>query len=407
MNLRRSILLTLSVLGFCSLLSATAQGPDEKGSVLRTPFDAPAATTPIPPNPAPPVTASSASPSYLKAVLPDSAPGRFDDPNPRRSLNPDDDLQLNRDLQITPAAGNWLVMVISYPGKNGPVEARKMCLELRNNKRVPAYVFVFGAEERRKEYDRVKKIIDRQQEFFKKQGVWPEEPLRVRHQQIDVQHAVLMGGYPDADAAKSALNAIKNWPSPDPAKVALEHRVEWVPDPQNLKKALKAESAPVNPYKRAFVARNPTVKQETVEPKMDVATLRRLNSDEPLSLFNCKKPFTLAVKEYQTPFTMQDKDASPTIWDSLGANKNNKEDFARKSAHNLAESLRQRKLDAFVLHGKFSSSVTVGSFDAPNDPALLAMQETLATRFNQPPFTQFPLSQIQFFHRPVPMAVPR
>jgi hypothetical protein len=60
------------------------------------------------------------------------------------------------------------------------------------------------------------------------------------------------------------------------------------------------------------------------------------------------------------------------------------------------------KLEAYVLHSKFSSTVTVGSYDSPDDPALKAMQETLATRFNQHPFTM-----VQFFHRPVPMAVPR
>ena len=43
-------------------------------------------------------------------------------------------------ISVTPAAGKWMIFVISYRGANGPQQARKMTVELRG-RRVPAYVF--------------------------------------------------------------------------------------------------------------------------------------------------------------------------------------------------------------------------------------------------------------------------
>jgi hypothetical protein len=392
MNDRR-ILGFVSVLGLLGLLNASAQGPDEKGAVLRNGFES-AAPQPAPPRAAP-----------MDAPRTTTAPATVLTPEYLRSiLNSEDNLDINRDIQVTPAAGNWLIMVISYPGKDGPMQARKMALELRSKNRIPAYVFVFGAEERRKENERVKKIIEQQKAFYQQNNLTPDHGVRVRHQQIDVQHAVLIGGYGDDEAAKKALETIKKWDQPDEKKVDLEVKYYRLEDGGKGNKKEQREAYYVNPFKRAFVCRNPTVKQETQAPKMDVAALRQMNADEPYSLFHCKKPFTLAVKEFQTPYMMQDKTTTASIWDKVGGfGKTAHPDHAKISAHNLAETLRKVNLaDTYVLHSKYSSSVTVGSFESADDPALKMMQDKLADRFNQAPFTQ-----IQFFHRPVPMAVPR
>jgi hypothetical protein len=406
MKLRRPFALTLGALGFCSLLSVPAQGPDDKGSVFRNPFAEPAA-----PSSPPPAAAPRPMPEAGKSSFPDIVNS---DGAARRLINPDDAPDINRDIQVTPAAGNWLIMVIDYissppadgrPGRDGAVEARKMCFELRNKYRVPAFVFQYGKEERRKEYDRVKKIYDQQQKFFKESNFWPEQPLRYSMRHIDVQHAVLMGGYPDVDAANRALVKVHKWELPDPSKVALETIYYQGVDPKARDK--KADSQYLNPFKRAFACRNPSVKQDAQQERVDVAALKRLNADESYSLFTCKKPFTLAVKEFQTPhsYMMPDRAAAPTVWDKLTGSAP-EQDVAKINAHRLAQALRAFNLEAFVLHSKYSSSVTVGSFDGPNDPALIAMQDSLAARFNRPEFAQFQ-AQVQFFHRPVPMAIPR
>jgi hypothetical protein len=292
-----------------------------------------------------------------------------------------------------------MILIISYQGANGPQQARKMALELRN-RRAQAYVFSYGAEERKKEFDRVRKLLEDQQKFFAEKKVTPEQGIRVRYQNIEVQHAVLIGGYSDQDSALRALKQVREWPELDPTKVDLETMFVKQTGPKGV-----TEAKYVNPFKRAFVARNPTIKQDAPrKEQLDIKALRAMNSEETYSLLKCPKRYTLAVKEFQTPFMMQDSKTSSNLWETLGmANKTDRVDGAALSAHNLAEALRKAmRVDAYVLHTKYSSVVTVGSYDNPEEPGLKSMQEFLAGRFSQQP-----LVQIQFFHRPVPMAVPQ
>jgi hypothetical protein len=69
-----------------------------------------------------------------------------------------------------------------------------------------------------------------------------------------------------------------------------------------------------------------------------------------------------------------------------GSNEGSLLDAAAKQAHQLAEVLRspQLKFDAYVLHTKDLSIVTVGSFDSEKDPRMLQLMGQLAKlRFDQ------------------------
>ena len=90
-----------------------------------------------------------------------------------------------------------------------------MVTEMRGNStyRLPAYVFYYGAEERRKENDRVKRLIAEQMETYKKNNIVPDEGITVRHRTVEVQYAVMLGGYPDAATAKYALERMRHLPA--------------------------------------------------------------------------------------------------------------------------------------------------------------------------------------------------
>jgi hypothetical protein len=72
--------------------------------------------------------------------------------------------------------------------------------------------------------------------------------------------------------------------------------------------------------------------------------------------------------------------------------------------------LRKNKLEAYVLHTKFSSVVTVGGFDSLEDPNLLAMQRTLSERLpaleNSMRRLNPTLQSMMFFPKAMPMKVP-
>jgi hypothetical protein len=407
---------TLLFLGIVTLLAMTAdirdsraQGPDEKGAVLVTGFGVPG-PAPMPVNSMPanvptmpqPTRSPSERPDFLKGFLADVQ--TFDGAKVRRAglevleEKPD----INQDIQITPKVGPWVVFLIGCTGDEGPDQARKMVTEMRTNPtyRLPAYVFYFGAEERRKENDRVKKLIAEQKEFFQKNKIMPDEGLTVRHRTVDVQYAVLLGGYADADSARAALMRMRQLPAPDAKKVALDVRYSGMAGTK------EGYAHYVNPFTRAFVCRNPTVKEQsgqmTKEDALkELAEVRGLNADEPYSLFNCRKSITLAVKGFQTPFMMKGQEATSTILGQTGLRQEGK-DYAKLSAHNLAEALRKQQIEAYVLHSSFSSIVTVGGFDSLQDPALKYMQDVLAKKLNEGPYVQ-----IQFFSQPMPMPVPR
>src|SRR5205823_2822518 len=101
--------------------------------------------------------------------------------------------------------------------------------ELRSHYKMPAYVFTYGIEERRQEYERVKQILDEQRKFVQSKNIevmyaprskdrmQPAAPIRsndlpvsyamnllhVKH--IQLQCAVLVGAYSSEDAAYQAL----------------------------------------------------------------------------------------------------------------------------------------------------------------------------------------------------------
>src|SRR5262245_33570230 len=113
MKLRRPFFLMLSFFGFSALASVPAQGPTEKGSVLRSPFN-----EPVPTQASNALPAGSTPPGYLKSFLTDAKAVDSSAPNARHLVNPDDVPDINADLKVTAAAGPWMIMIISYPGND-------------------------------------------------------------------------------------------------------------------------------------------------------------------------------------------------------------------------------------------------------------------------------------------------
>jgi hypothetical protein len=216
---------------------------------------------------------------------------------------------------------------------------------------------------------------------------------------VEDQCAVLVGGYADDNAAHRALARLKQQKPPDPKKVTLYTKYYQV----ETEKEKRAERVYVNPFRSAFVARNPTTKTERPQDwdKLDVAALKRMNSQEPYSLLQCPKPVTLAIKMVHTPTVVQPKSFSGAFLETLGLGTSEREgDVAAQSAHNLAEYLRKTmNLPAYVLHTKFYSLVTIGEFEGLQDPALRATQTQLPEQLKH-------LAQVQLFPNPVAMQVP-
>jgi hypothetical protein len=341
---------------------------------------------------------------------------------PRRTQIPDEwreqheDPGLNRDILVTPAAGPYLIYVTSYTGPKGPSMARELVSELRGDPyRLPAFVFNYGEKERREELERVRKEVERRREALRQQGLSGDVPIRVPHMKIDVEVGVLVGGYRDHESARRDLERIKKLPTPDPRKVKLPGVVVGELSNRGTGTA-KSAVMPVNPFVRAIVVRNPGLagqkglaadqrELETLHRK-DLAILERLNSGAPYNLLKSRKPWTLAVKQFQLPTVIEQKTATGGFWGKLGlgGKSNERADTAAHNANALAELLRQGGWEAYVLHTRFNSVVTVGGYDRQDDPRIAHDQQGLAAlnerlgRFDP---------GLRMFPQAIPMPVPR
>jgi hypothetical protein len=313
-----------------------------------------------------------------------------------------------REYMVTSAQGPWMVCVAYYSGEEAPMDAVRLVQELWTSYQMRAFIFNYGAEERRKELEHRKEVIRERLEYLRKMNVEPDPHMKIRvpHMHIEEQCAVLVGSFKDMESARRNLDAIKKLKAPDPQRVRIQHEM-FIYDA----KTGSGKKVPVNPFTQAFVVRNPSLPSERPanQGEMDLALLQKLNAGEPYSLLKCPKRFTLAITQLQMPTVVQSKETSSSFLESLGFGSRavTHQDSAALSAHNLAEVLRNvHHREAYVLHTRFSSIVTVGSYDSAEDPRINHDIEELNRLLTS--LTTLDRQQlVRLFPRPMPMAVPR
>jgi hypothetical protein len=142
------------------------------------------------------------------------------------------------------------------------------------------------------------------------------------------------------------------------------------------------------PLSGAFLTVNPLLSPEEARQKKKDPLLVKLNSGNEYSLMQNKGKYTLVVASFEGKSVMQvantkwkDVDKTFTVSNSL--------DEAAYSAWELCKSLRlhERKYDAYVWHDKYSSIVTVGSFNSPDDPRIAEMIKLFGAKLKPHPQT--------------------
>jgi hypothetical protein len=306
--------------------------------------------------------------------------------SPCRAQSPESDPAA--EFAITPQAGAWLIIVSHYSGPKARAFAVEMAQEIREHYHLPAYVFNHGAEERRKQESEIERI----------KQLTPDTPHpRLRLVRIEEEYAVLVGGYKDMDAARSALDQIKKLKTPEKRHLLdrLSQAAGAGSDGQK-----KFDVSYINPFATAFVVHNPTIPLE--HPKQDPTkadqVLVDLNSGRPYNLLKCRQLWTLVIKEFPGASSLQPQSGSSSFLEMLGFGRS--ADLLTASAlqaEEVAKVLRGNNFDAYVLHTRHSSIVSVGTFDQPDDARLQQLQRQ---------FANCKIGPIQCFARPLPMQIP-
>lgn len=348
---------------------------------------------------------------------------------------------------VKPEHGGWMICVKSYMGEGSLKLAEELAAEVRQKHTAGAYLYEWGAEEKRKEYERREKLqaelreqyapfLKTQEEIRKKaeaQGVEMDRtPFKIRVPKIEYkeQWAVLVGGFKDMDAARKALDTVRKWDPPQ-GKHLMDSAVaaETVGKGRDARN-VNPEVAYINPYATAIVVPNPAIKQASAHqaPEFDPA-LGRLNEEEPLSLLKVAKPWTLMVKSFTVPTRVVTRDDPPGVLGRLfgtDSDAADRLDNTAKQARLLAQGLRHpnmqqsvalvaprlgltpRPVESYVLHIRNGSLVCVGAYDNPGDPELLEMQRLLQGLKFQVDYKDGRVPEMRpMFEQVIPYPVPR
>jgi hypothetical protein len=278
--------------------------------------------------------------------------------------------------------------------------AEALATDIRENYKVQALLYEYVSPERKAEMAAIAAARERARVFasqldkYKQQAAlqgmeFLEPDTRIHYKTVNYQEqiAVLVGGFKTEDEARKALDTVRTWPAPK-NKVLLDGAVVQRPTKDGK---VFLEQSHLNPYLTAHVVPNPTIAR-AAEPTQAEAVdpfIVKLNEGRPYNLLKAKKSWTLGVKSFTAPVEIVGKGSTGGLLRPFGSASKGV-DVLRASAEQaeqLAAGLRGLKdkagnslnLEAFVLHTRSASIVTIGQFDSPTDPALLQMKQLLAS----------------------------
>ena len=291
----------------------------------------------------------------------------------------------NKEYPVTPEVGPFVICVKGYTGPRAHELARQLVLHLRQNG-WNAYVFDYTAEEKRK----AQEYLD---ERYKNV---PPEARPHKTIRVEDQWGVLVGGYADFDGASHDIEKVKKTPWPTFDSTGFDHFVD-----ADSKKLYQ-----VSPYAQCIATRNPTVPRQQQQADTAAAdpAWKQLNDGRPYNLLaKCRKPWTLAVAQFQGTAVIQPRSAASQFLNAigLGGRSDDMLEASAKQAEEVARYLKQNmQLDVFVLHTRSGSIVTVGGYDSKDDERLLKMAQRLHGLV-------FQGTPIKLFDDPRPMQVPQ
>ncbi len=276
--------------------------------------------------------------------------------------------------------GAFFICAAYYSGEHSGYLADQVVHQLRA-KNINSFVYNYADRERR----------ELEWAYHQHMKLKPNIPYRPRFTKVEQQVAVLIGGFKSmADASKS-LAAVRKLPAPDvkfPSGELACDRVMVYGDGHRRGKESDAEEtrplsgAVVNPFEACFVIRNPvSAKSQTQDENYVDPAWKQMNVNESYNLLKCKKNFTLVVKVYRGPSSVQSGlngpsrdgsfqsalDRGPEIMEAMAS-----------QAHQLAGLLHDQHYEAYVLHTRFGSIVTVGGFAAQGDEEMVRMHHELS-----------------------------
>jgi hypothetical protein len=324
---------------------------------------------------------------------------------------------------LTEREGPWLVHVGSFRGDDALNYANNLAEEVRSKHRLLTFVFAMEDMAARQEADALRKA--QVQHIGSEKVAESDEKIKLRTVRVAKDYSVFVGSFKDMKEAREQAAVIKEFPPPASIPAYGLHfynaPTETVQaDPESLgaftlrrptgetKGVQRTKPMQGNPFRQAFVCRNPlvvqarpTVQQQTnsFDPKW-----RALNAREKYSVFTCPKPWTLVVATFRPPTEVLGAGRDVFQANYSAQAYGHRLEVCAEQARRLAELLRDggKGYDAYVFHEAECSHVTVGAFESRTDENMEKAYYALAEFAKSQPKT----SNFSCMTIPVPMQIP-
>jgi hypothetical protein len=272
----------------------------------------------------------------------------------------------NQQYLLKEQSGPWMIMACSFSGEGAQQQAQELVLELRKRYKLAAYSHKvqFKLDDPNGQAAPTGKFRWQYQRVAEHPDAYKDGAIQ--------EYAVLVGNYPAIDdpEARKDLQKIK-YLEPDCLNVdkgkptfqtlaALRHIQEDIK--QHLPGG-QSENKRKGPMGHAFITTNPLLPSDYYAPKGTIdAMVLRMNRGVTHSLLDCPGKYTVQVAHFTgtTVFDQRQIEALETGKGRLQSTLTK----AAQQAHDLTEALRMKGYDAYEFHDRFSSIVTVGSFDS-------------------------------------------
>lgn len=296
----------------------------------------------------------------------------------------------------------------SDPGPSARQLAEGLVAAIRQAQpRVSVYLFEYISNEKRaeaaaiaaarlqaasflKSMDAIKRTSEVQGMTFMDDG----EMRKLRYKAFNSrdQIGVFVGGFKTEDDAVQALKVVKKWAAPADTRLLDGAAMVRPANPQKPDGRTVIERSFLNPFATATVFPNPAAPRAVAKQTGYDPFVLKLNEGRPYSLFKATKSWTLGVKAFGAPLTFASQNDNPDLMRKGAGNGGDVLLAGAEQAEALAKAIREMKgpgradgtggaplnLEAFVLHNRSGSIVTVGQFDAPDDPELVRVQRFLS-----------------------------
>jgi len=295
------------------------------------------------------------------------------------------DADPDKDYRVGEENGPWMIMACPFSGEGAEQQARELVLELRKRYKLEAYVHPVEFE-----------LGDARPRGLNRYG----DPLtgRFRNGSQLKEYAVMVGNYPSADdpEIQKALQKLK-YSHPECLEIGEDRQTNrslagWRMTQKQLQKIIGSEKQATGPMGHAFATRNPTLpKDYFAAPGVDKLVVE-MNQNVTHSLLKCQGKYTVQVATFKgnvfiEPEKIREIESGKKVESKLAK--------AARQAHELTEALRLKGYEAYEFHDRYSSAVTVGSFNATGlpgtdgkivvDPRIRTIIETFgAKRFDGP-----------------------